>query len=663
MNKEKLFDNILLIISTLIAIANALSLPYLVSNHQIFAFASLAVAILIALYLLRKDSSPKFGIVFLVVILVNTAIQFWGGATGSAAFLYPILFLWIKREAIRGPILTVAGILSGIEFLAPIVLASGLGVGSFNFSAILDVLISSMIAGLIPLLSMFAIEFLFEVKSLTVEYQTKPKENKEKKYLNFPDDIARSLIPLIKSGTKAHGVFLFTKNKNEAWTMNEFYAEQGHISSKYMLDYEEPLIQLMNANTSQIVHVSSKQLNTDSSTGLPWYINSEAGEWISIIQFRQDNILHGFIVVDYLSKISRKNSTAFLVDSAFILSLSWNLSHPEPDNGFLNICQELDTSKNTKTAIHKLISVIVSNFRNSTATVAVLEEKEYLTIFESMGPFGDARGWKKYSLDEGIAGSAIRKRLAFRRLKMGNARTFSISDDPEQHVKSCCAVPLVERGNIIGVLTIESSEEHHFTPEDLLLFKAYATVFGLAVSRNTMIEQNQKLRNNDRITGLPLLSVFHEHLKEIVKEVRKSASSISVFAVDIYQFDKINQLHGYSIGDQVLEKTADKLQSILSKKALLSKSGSNAFLICLIGVDRVTADAFAVRIHEEFSSNPLLISDREIQVSVCIGGAVSHVDRMITKLPGIALNLTKKISDRPGFSAITEVGPFFETEL
>lgn len=662
MRKEKFVDNILLIMSALIALANGMSLTCLLPNHHIFAFVSLAAAISIALYLLKKDSSPKFGIVFFVVILVNTSIQFWGGATGSAAFLYPVLFLWIKRESIKGPILAIAGILSVIEFLSPIILASGVRSGAFSFSSILDVLISSLVAALVPLLSMFAIEFLYETKRPILQYKPEADKNKQTNDSVFPDDIARSLIPLVKSGTESHGVFLFVKNKNQAWTMNEFSVDSGHVSDKYMVDNDDPLIRLIYSNTSPVINISSRQVNSDNSPDLPWYINSEPFEWISIIQFKQNDVLHGFMVVDYSSKSSRKEGVAFLIDSAFILSLSWNLCNSEPDNGFLKICQELEAAKNIPIAIHKLVSVIVANFRNSTATVAVLEKEGDLTIFESMGPFGDGRGWKKYSIDDGIAGTSVRKRQAIRRLKMGNTRTFSISDDPDCHIKSCCAIPLVERGNTIGVLTIESDEEHRFTPEDFSLFKAYATVFSLVISRNTMIESNKKLRSNDRITGLPLLSTFHEHLKEVVKEVRRNALSVSILAIDIYQFEKINQLHGYSIGDKVLKKTADKLQSILSKKALVSKCGSNLFLICLTGVDRVTADAFAVRIHEEFFNNPLQVNDREIPVTVCIGGAVSHVDRMITKLPAIAIKLSGKISDKPGLSAITEVGPFYESE-
>ncbi len=74
------------------------------------------------------------------------------------------------------------------------------------------------------------------------------------------------------------------------------------------------------------------------------------------------------------------------------------------------------------------------------------------------------------------------------------------------------------------------------------------------------------------------------------------------------------------------------------------------------------AEAFAARIHEEFADSPVATSGRSIEVRVCIGGAVSHVDKMIKKLPGIAMAMAEGISHRPGFSSITEVDQFYERD-
>jgi GGDEF domain-containing protein len=95
---------------------------------------------------------------------------------------------------------------------------------------------------------------------------------------------------------------------------------------------------------------------------------------------------------------------------------------------------------------------------------------------------------------------------------------------------------------------------------------------------------------------------------------------------------------------------------------VFARSGSDSFLVCLQEVDRVSAEAFAARIHEEFADSPVMVADRAIPVSVCIGGAVSHVDKMIRKLPGIAISIADGIAGKPGFTSIAEVGQFYETD-
>jgi diguanylate cyclase (GGDEF)-like protein len=148
----------------------------------------------------------------------------------------------------------------------------------------------------------------------------------------------------------------------------------------------------------------------------------------------------------------------------------------------------------------------------------------------------------------------------------------------------------------------------------------------------------------------------------MVRGVRARAWSITVLAVDISGFSKINEVFGYAAGDKVLEKTAGRLRRAVGKKAILARSGADSFLICLQEVDRVSAEAFAARIQEEFADSPIIVADREIPVSICVGGAVSHVDKMIRKLPGIASEIVESISGKPGLTTITEVDQFFEID-
>ncbi len=649
----------LLIISGLIVLSNAAAFTDRVSDPFLYGFILLVMAVLIAIFLLKKDSTPQTGVIFFTAALVNSAVQLWGGALGPAAFLYPLLFLWMKRDSVGGPVLTIAGVLATVEFTSPVVSATGITSGTFDLSSFLGVLRGALTAGVIPLVSMSAVEYLKEGKSSGEAFPAKSLDGEKETSPLFPDDIARSLIPILKTGTGAHGIFLFIRDQRNVWTLNEFVTDSGKVSGRYMAGPDDPVIQVLNESSGDVIHTRAESLSIGGTPGLPWYIQGGGSPWVTLVQFRRGGVLRGFMVLDFDSEGKRKNSSSILVDSVFLLSISREPGREERDNGFLAVCEDMEASRDIRGAVHKLIGRIITSYSGTTVTVAIINTSDTLAVFESRGPCGDGRAGREFHINDGLAGLAVSRGQPLRRLKMGAGRTFGESDDPRGTVGSCCAIPLEDRGEILGVLTVESASEQHFSLDDLSVFKAYATVFSLAVSRNHLLGAIRKLRDIDRLTGLPLLSSFHEQLADLIRGVRSRALSIAVLAVDIQGFTGINEKMGYAAGDAVLRKTANRLKKVLGEKAILARYGPDGFLVCLAGVDRVSAEAFAARIHEEFAHKPLNVSGKEIELRVCIGGAVSHVDRMILKLPQIAVSAVENISSQPGVSVITEVGPFF----
>ncbi len=660
MSRDKIIGNALFTLSALIVLVNAAAVSENLPDRFLYGFVSLTIAAIIAVFLLKRDSTPHTGIILIAAAAVNTTVQLWGGALGPAAFLYPLLFLWMKRESIGGPAVAVAGVLGAVEFIAPIVSSTGIKSGNFDLSTFLGVLVGALIAGIIPLASMLAVEYLKGDKPVGASDSSEEDEEAvNSKKLQFPDDVARSLIPILKKSTGAHGIFLFVRDEREVWTLNEFVADSGGVSVRYMVGPDDPVIQILNGSSGEVVQVTADKLFIGGSTSLPWYINGGRNSLVSLVQFRRDGVLNGFMVLDFDSEVKRKESFSLLSDSTFLLSLSWALGREDSDTGFLALCEEMEASTDVRNAVHKLIGRIVLSYPGTTATVAIVNKADTLAIFESRGVVGDGRAGREFHINDGVAGLAVSRRQPIRRLRMGEVRTFGESDDPDRIVGSCCVVPLENNSAVLGVLAVESLKEQYFSTDDLSIFKAYATVFSLAVSRNQLQSSMRKLRDVDRLTGLPLLSSFHEQLADLIRGVRSRALTIAVLAIDIDGFKGINEEMGYKAGDLVLRKTAERMKGVLGEKAILSRYGPDSYYVCLAGVDRVSAEAFAARIHEEFAYKPIEVFGREVSIRVCIGGAVSHVDRMIKKLPEIAKTTVEGISSRPGFSAIVDVGQFY----
>ncbi len=656
--RDRILGDVLVGISLLIVLSTVASLADTMPDMFLAGFIPLTASVAIAVFLLKKDSTPQTGVIFVTAALLNSTVHMWGGATGPAAFLYPLLFLWMKRDSIGGPVLTIAGVLGAVEFISPVVAAAGLKTGSFDISGSVGVLGGAFVAGIIPLVSMLAVEYLKTDRP----YAHESDDTAPAGEALFPDDVARSLIPILKAGTGAHGIYLFVGERKEVWTLNEFVADSGEVSVRYMVGPDDPVVQLINNSSQSVIHTTAGKLSVEAGSGLPWYITRVDVPWVSVVKFSRQGKLSGFMVLDFDSEESRKHSSPVLVDSVFLLSISWEMAREERDNGFLAVCEEMEASRDVKGAVHKLIGHIVSSLPGTTATVAIVNSRDTLVIYESRGSLSEGRAGRERSIREGVAGMAISRGQPIRRLKMGSVNTFGKSDNPGSNAGSCCAVPLENSGTVIGVLTVESVHEQQFSSDDLAVFKAYATVFSLAANRNQLQQSVQRLKKIDRLTGLPLLSTFRRYLADLIRGVRSRAVSVAVLAVDICDFSGINRELGYDAGDIILGEAAGKMQSVLGDKAILARYGPDSFLICLSGVDRVSAEAYAARIHEEFALNPIEVSRRKITIQVCIGGAVSHVDKMILKLPGIAVKAVEVNSFRSGVTAVKEVGQFYDAE-
>ena len=657
--------NVLLVAAVLIGFLNAAAVFSVFRASAPYGFGVLAISAAMGFYLLKRDRTPERGTVLFTAGLLVTAVQLMGGGYGPAAFLYPLLFLWMRKNTISGPVLVTASAIAFVEFCAPMVNATGILSGAFDPGGILRSMTEALASGVIPLASLFVVEFLGDAKpDLPAVIPDVPEKPGTEPL--FPDDVARSLIPILKKSTGAGGIYLFTRDNRGVSALNEFVADHGTVSARYMTGPDDPVIQVLDASRDHIVQTEASKLAIGGSKGLPWYTEDPGFEWVTVLQFRREGELRGFLVIDFDTREKRKEAASILVDSAFLVSVAWERSHQTGSGGFLAICDDMCKISDVRQAVHRLVSRVLRTWPETTASVAILGEGGVLRIYESLGSFSEGRAGREFGLRDGFAGLAVTRREPMRRLRMGVGQkavnTFGENDSAGNSAGSCCAVPLEDSSTVIGVLTVESASEQFFAPEDLSLLKAFATVFSLAVSRKNLKDLLLKVKENDRLTGFPLLSSFHAKLNDMVRGVRSRAWSVTVLAVDINGFAGINRTYGYSAGDKVLEKTAARLRRAVGSKAVFARSGADSFLICLQEVDRVSAEAFAARIHEEFADSPVRVSDRDIPVSVCIGGAVSHVDKMIRKLPEIAMSIAESLSEKPGFSTITEVGQFYEQD-
>ena len=140
--------------------------------------------------------------------------------------------------------------------------------------------------------------------------------------------------------------------------------------------------------------------------------------------------------------------------------------------------------------------------------------------------------------------------------------------------------------------------------------------------RNRIVE-SVELSVTDPLTGLHNRRYLETHLKTLIQNAFDTNSHLAVIVTDIDHFKNINDTHGHSAGDRVLQQFSERLKANTRGVDLACRFGGEEFVLVLPDTTLETAYQIAERIRAHIADAPFKIDDRtEIDVTTSIGLAI-----------------------------------------
>ena len=145
---------------------------------------------------------------------------------------------------------------------------------------------------------------------------------------------------------------------------------------------------------------------------------------------------------------------------------------------------------------------------------------------------------------------------------------------------------------------------------------------GRADLRDSM-ERSRDRALHDALTGLPNRVLLMERIDHAVLRGRRSSKLAAVLFADLDGFKVVNDMHGHSMGDELLIAVAGRLTAVLRPGDTLARISGDEFVILCEDLEQPSEiDAIAARVVDAIA-RPFLLAGITLSITASVGIAYS----------------------------------------
>jgi diguanylate cyclase (GGDEF)-like protein len=187
--------------------------------------------------------------------------------------------------------------------------------------------------------------------------------------------------------------------------------------------------------------------------------------------------------------------------------------------------------------------------------------------------------------------------------------------------RSCLSTPLIAKSDLVGVLTLYSSNRDAFNSEHERVLEIVSKQVSPSIMHAIEFEMENVQSLRDHLTGLPNISQF----LQFSKSAQQSGviAPASLLLIDVDNFKQVNADFGRKSGDQVLNYVADVTRRMLRPTDVLFRYEDDQFIAILLHTAEATATSVAQQLRKSVTDSARAFS---FDVSVSVAIATAPVD-------------------------------------
>ena len=200
---------------------------------------------------------------------------------------------------------------------------------------------------------------------------------------------------------------------------------------------------------------------------------------------------------------------------------------------------------------------------------------------------------------------------------LAQRRRFWTGDEYfKRGIRSLLYLPLVNKGEVIGVLIIGSKKAGAYSAEQTIVLEHLASQIAAPIENSRLFSKAEEIARIDGLTELFNRRHFDERMHEEIARHSRYGDTLSLLMIDLDSFKKYNDTFGHLAGDRLLAHAARLVKAATRSSDLAFRYGGDEFAIILPNSSTMDAFNVAERMRENFT---LEMSGKQLDLTLSIG--------------------------------------------
>lgn len=188
------------------------------------------------------------------------------------------------------------------------------------------------------------------------------------------------------------------------------------------------------------------------------------------------------------------------------------------------------------------------------------------------------------------------------------------------------AVPLLKGNDVLGALTLYSSELSAYEPDHLRLVEAVAKLAADAIANALHHEETEAEALTDSITGIPNARALRLRFEQEAGQARGAGQSFALLMMDLDYFKRVNDTLGHTAGNDALRQVADLLSRHIRSNDFLSRYAGDEYVALLPNIGPLEVRELVGRLQQAVDNSRFGVNESSALIGISIGWACYGAD-------------------------------------